>query len=312
MRATWHIVSPSVKSFLTLDCLGFWTPHPHHPRPHPLTLHFYLLTSTPTTPSLGHSACRLARHPIRRSRRMSWKRHIKQIKEIRTWNGSCLTMDGISWQGVPQACYRLICRASGLPIQATPGVQVCVILSNDILTDPIVQITVCTVRLYHRDFSSQIMLDSNINIQMNYWFAEMTNMDLITPLFDYIEVRVFLSFWTDLIDIQGSLYQKTWAPRGAETAQTLYNISRGWVTHNEVWYTILSHSAYAELWGPDERRLESVPNAYHHWSDRPWIWRPLDIPAWSCLGILHNGLTILLSIYLIRCWYATMSYTLFR
>lgn len=23
---------------------------------------------------------------------------------------------------------------------------------------------------------------------MNYWFAEMTNMDLVTPLFDYIEV----------------------------------------------------------------------------------------------------------------------------
>ncbi|KAJ3542228.1 hypothetical protein NM688_g5996 [Phlebia brevispora] len=55
---------------------------------------------------------------------------------------------------------------------------------------------------------------SNINIQMNYWFAEMTNMDLVTPLFDYIE--------------------KTWAPRGAETALILYNISRGWVTHDEM------------------------------------------------------------------------------
>ena len=28
--------------------------------------------------------------------------------------------------------------------------------------------------------------------------------------------------------------QRNWAPRGAETAQLLYNISRGWVTHNEV------------------------------------------------------------------------------
>ncbi|KAF7792686.1 hypothetical protein EIP86_003784 [Pleurotus ostreatoroseus] len=55
---------------------------------------------------------------------------------------------------------------------------------------------------------------SNINIQMNYWFAEMTNMNLVTPLFDYIE--------------------KTWAPRGAETALVLYNITRGWVTHNEM------------------------------------------------------------------------------
>ena len=32
----------------------------------------------------------------------------------------------------------------------------------------------------------------------------------------------------------GEYGQKTWAPRGAETAQYLYNISEGWVTHNEV------------------------------------------------------------------------------
>ena len=25
---------------------------------------------------------------------------------------------------------------------------------------------------------------------MNYWFAEMTNMDVVRPLFDYFEVRV--------------------------------------------------------------------------------------------------------------------------
>ncbi|TBU60468.1 Six-hairpin glycosidase-like protein [Dichomitus squalens] len=55
---------------------------------------------------------------------------------------------------------------------------------------------------------------SNINIQMNYWFAELTGMDVVTPLFDYFE--------------------KTWAPRGALTAQYLYNISEGWVTHNEI------------------------------------------------------------------------------
>ncbi|KAI0916115.1 hypothetical protein AcW1_010031 [Taiwanofungus camphoratus] len=55
---------------------------------------------------------------------------------------------------------------------------------------------------------------SNINIQMNHWFAETTNMDVMMPLSDYIE--------------------KTWAPRGTETAQILYNISRGWVTHNEM------------------------------------------------------------------------------
>ncbi|KAJ7472265.1 glycoside hydrolase family 95 protein [Mycena galericulata] len=55
---------------------------------------------------------------------------------------------------------------------------------------------------------------SNINIQMNYWSAEMSNLDVILPLFTYIE--------------------KNWAPRGAETAQILYNISRGWVTHDEM------------------------------------------------------------------------------
>ncbi|KAJ3802095.1 glycoside hydrolase family 95 protein [Lentinula aff. detonsa] len=55
---------------------------------------------------------------------------------------------------------------------------------------------------------------SNINIQMNYWSAEMSNLNVAGSLFDYIE--------------------KTWAPRGAMTAQILYNISRGWVTHDEV------------------------------------------------------------------------------
>lgn len=33
--------------------------------------------------------------------------------------------------------------------------------------------------------------DSNINIQMNYWFAELTAMDVVTPLFDYFEVCNF-------------------------------------------------------------------------------------------------------------------------
>lgn len=74
-------------------------------------------------------------------------------------------------------------------------------------------------------------VDSNINIQMNHWFAEMTNMDVVLPLFNYIEVCDPLGMtklhlrWVP---------QNTWAPRGAETAQILYNISRGWVTHDEV------------------------------------------------------------------------------
>jgi alpha-L-fucosidase 2 len=56
---------------------------------------------------------------------------------------------------------------------------------------------------------------ANINLQMNYWMSEMTGLSYLTPpLFDYIE--------------------NTWAPRGAYTAQVLYNISRGWVTHDEM------------------------------------------------------------------------------
>ncbi|KAI0634935.1 glycoside hydrolase family 95 protein [Trametes polyzona] len=65
-----------------------------------------------------------------------------------------------------------------------------------------------------KDSSNPWSADSNINIQMNYWFAELTGMDVVTPLFDYFE--------------------KTWVPRGSQTAQVLYNISEGWVTHNEI------------------------------------------------------------------------------
>lgn len=51
---------------------------------------------------------------------------------------------------------------------------------------------------------------------MNYWAAETTNMGsaLTQSLWDYM--------------------QYTWAPRGAYTAEVLYNITRGWVVHNEM------------------------------------------------------------------------------
>ncbi|KAI0763991.1 glycoside hydrolase family 95 protein [Trametes elegans] len=65
-----------------------------------------------------------------------------------------------------------------------------------------------------KDASNPWSADSNINIQMNYWFAKLTGMDVVKPLFDYFE--------------------KTWVPRGSQTAQYLYNISEGWVTHNEI------------------------------------------------------------------------------
>ncbi|CAE6505192.1 unnamed protein product, partial [Rhizoctonia solani] len=74
--------------------------------------------------------------------------------------------------------------------------------------------------------------DANINIQMNYWFAEMTNMKVTSALWDYMA--------------------KTWAPRGAETAKTLYNITRGWVTHNEM--NVFGHTGMKALegWNPAE------------------------------------------------------------
>ncbi|KZT25594.1 glycoside hydrolase family 95 protein [Neolentinus lepideus HHB14362 ss-1] len=55
---------------------------------------------------------------------------------------------------------------------------------------------------------------ANINLQMNYWMAEITGMNVTQSLWDYME--------------------KTWAPRGSLTAQILYNISEGWVTHDEM------------------------------------------------------------------------------
>ncbi|CCO32224.1 hypothetical protein BN14_06278 [Rhizoctonia solani AG-1 IB] len=61
---------------------------------------------------------------------------------------------------------------------------------------------------------------ANINLQMNYWIAEMTNLDVTSSLWDYME--------------------KTWAPRGTETAKILYNITRGWLVHDEL--NIFGHS----------------------------------------------------------------------
>ncbi|KAJ8514372.1 hypothetical protein ONZ45_g8082 [Pleurotus djamor] len=70
---------------------------------------------------------------------------------------------------------------------------------------------------------------ANINIQMNLWAAESTGLDLSKSMFNYIE--------------------KTWAPRGAYTAKVLYNITRGWVTHNEM--NIFGHTGMKQgaEWG---------------------------------------------------------------
>ena len=85
---------------------------------------------------------------------------------------------------------------------------------------------------------------------MNYWFAEMTNMNLVKPLFDYIEVCVtwFLNTY-----LHSHSRQKTWVPRGMETATILYNITRGWVTHNEVRRSCVSTPTLLLISEIDER-----------------------------------------------------------
>ncbi|KAG8951193.1 hypothetical protein FRC04_006675 [Tulasnella sp. 424] len=68
---------------------------------------------------------------------------------------------------------------------------------------------------------------ANINTQMNYWGAEITDLDVTDSLWDYMA--------------------KTWIPRGQETAGILYNTTRGWVTHNEM--NIFGHTGMKD-WGP--------------------------------------------------------------
>ncbi|KAF7324807.1 Glycoside hydrolase family 95 protein [Mycena kentingensis (nom. inval.)] len=71
---------------------------------------------------------------------------------------------------------------------------------------------------------------SNVNIQMNYWSAEMSGLNVMSSLFTYFE--------------------KNWVPRGEQTAQILYNISRGWVVHNEM--NIFGHTG---MKGPGQTAL---------------------------------------------------------
>ena len=52
----------------------------------------------------------------------------------------------------------------------------------------VVALTACAIARAHEGCE-----DSNINIQMNYWFAEITDMDVVKPLFDYFEVRAYAS-----------------------------------------------------------------------------------------------------------------------
>ncbi|KAA1468613.1 glycoside hydrolase family 95 protein [Dentipellis sp. KUC8613] len=94
--------------------------------------------------------------------------------------------------------------------------------------------------------------DANINLQMNYWMAEMTNLNVTKPLFDYME--------------------KTWVPRGTETAQILYNISRGWVTHDE----IFGHTGM-KLNAPSSQASVNYPDHFDYTHDVAW-WKSQGWP----------------------------------
>ncbi|KDQ52890.1 glycoside hydrolase family 95 protein [Jaapia argillacea MUCL 33604] len=83
--------------------------------------------------------------------------------------------------------------------------------------------------------------DANINLQMNYWMVESTFSDstvLTQSLWDYME--------------------NTWAPRGAYTAEVLYNISQGWVTHDEVF-------------GHTGMKAYGDPSSSAEWADYPVV-----------------------------------------
>jgi alpha-L-fucosidase 2 len=69
---------------------------------------------------------------------------------------------------------------------------------------------------------------------MNYWSAEMSNLDVTQPLFDYIQVNDIANLRETQRKSTSSHLQNTWGPRGAYTAQVLYNVSEGFVTHGEM------------------------------------------------------------------------------
>ncbi|KAF8523416.1 glycoside hydrolase family 95 protein [Gautieria morchelliformis] len=115
-----------------------------------------------------------------------------------------------------------------------------------------------------RDSSNPWGADSNINIQMNYWSAEPTSLNVTASLWNYIE--------------------KNWAPRGAETAQLLYNISRGWVTHNEIFgYTGMKGVGGTAQWA------ESMIHAWDHFdytNDVTW-WKAQGWPLLKGVAAFH-------------------------
>ncbi|CAE7084096.1 unnamed protein product [Rhizoctonia solani] len=79
----------------------------------------------------------------------------------------------------------------------------------------------------------------NINLQMNYWFAEMAGLNVTSTLWNYME--------------------KTWVPRGSETAKILYNATSGWVVHNAV--NTFGHSGMNRFGSNNSAEWANYPEA---------------------------------------------------
>ncbi|CAE6471587.1 unnamed protein product [Rhizoctonia solani] len=102
----------------------------------------------------------------------------------------------------------------------------------------------------------------NINLQMNYWFAEMTGLNVTPTLWNYMEVVDPAWPYASLALTFTS--QKTWVPRGSETAKILYNATGGWVVHNAVSCTFLltfGHSGMNRFGSDDSAEWANYPEA---------------------------------------------------
>ncbi|KAJ8069404.1 hypothetical protein OCU04_003058 [Sclerotinia nivalis] len=97
---------------------------------------------------------------------------------------------------------------------------------------------------------------SNINLQMNHWVAVQTGLgDLQSALWTYMA--------------------ETWAPRGTETAQLLYN-APGWVVHDEM--NIFGHTGMKtgdEYWADYPAAaswlMQHVADYYDYSRDETWL-----------------------------------------
>ncbi|KXN85657.1 putative alpha-fucosidase A [Leucoagaricus sp. SymC.cos] len=112
----------------------------------------------------------------------------------------------------------------------------------------------------------------DINIQMNYWMAEITNLDVTAALFEFI--------------------QKGWVPRGTYTAEVLYNTTQGWIMHNAIFG---QSGMMAGDPGSAEWADYAVSNAWmmsHVWdhfdytNDLPW-WRSTGWPLLKGVALFH-------------------------